>query len=378
MNELLTMEYYIGGIIYLVVSSIILYPFLNFLIEKVTASRWLQRICYISILIIGWYLLYSRQNDLLFFILMGAISISFLFYQVLADRLCCMKKRWRACIEIIQVAILLFGSLYIVAYMGDFRLADLITGQLPDGGYTFIPGYLDDMILISIVSTCLLIGSKYIYLYFIENEQKKKQQKIKDALLQKELVQAQLDALHAKINPHFLYNSLNTIAGLALVDGEKTRQMALALSRFFRYSINKEQTNLIRVIEEIEMVKTYLDIEKIRFGEQLNYSVEIAAGCDDLLIPRMLLQPLVENCVKHGWKGELKPILIEIQIKKENSQLVLSIKDNGAPFPAEFVPGYGFKNINDKLELLFPEHHKFEILTKPEKEVRIAIMGIAK
>ena len=83
-----------------------------------------------------------------------------------------------------------------------------------------------------------------------------------------------------KINPHFLYNSLNTIAGLALVDGEKTRQMALALSRFFRYSINKEQTNLICVSEEIEMINTYLDIEKIRFGNQLDYKIECDTECE--------------------------------------------------------------------------------------------------
>ena len=377
MNEQLTMDYYMGGIICLVVTSIILYPFLNFLIEKVTTSRWLQRICYISILITGWYLLYSRQNDPLFFTLMGTIIASYLIYKVVSDKLCKIKRYWRAIIEFIPIASLLFGTLLLVAHLGNFPIAKHIIERFPDGSYSFFPGYLDDMLTISVLSSCALLISKYIYLYYIENEQKKKQQKLKEALLQKELVQAQLDALHAKINPHFLYNSLNTIAGLALVDGEKTRQMALALSRFFRYSINKEQTNLIRVVEEIEMVKTYLEIEKIRFGEQLNYSVEISAGCDDLLIPRMLLQPLAENCVKHGWKGELKPILIEIQIKKEDSQLVLSIKDTGAPFPSEFVPGYGFKNINDKLELLFPEHHKFEIRTEPEKEVRIAIMGIA-
>ena len=130
------------------------------------------------------------------------------------------------------------------------------------------------MLETTVIFSIILIASRYFYTYLLEKAEEKKQRKIKETILEKELIHAQLEALHAKINPHFLYNSLNTIAGLALVDGEKTRQMALALSRFFRYSINKEQTNLICVSEEIEMINTYLDIEKIRFGNQLDYKIE--------------------------------------------------------------------------------------------------------
>lgn len=373
MNNLPTMQFYINGMGYMAIAGIIIYPFFSYLIGKMSLNKWFDRISSILILLGGWYLFYNPFHNQTSNVFTGALFVSFIVYHLITDRLQKRKKAGSALIEMTLTTGLLFGTLYAVAWVADLPVGKQIIEKLADGSFTFFPGNFEEMLTASAGFSILLIASKYLHNYLFEQAEKKRQKKIKETILQKELVQAQLDALHAKINPHFLYNSLNTIAGLALVDGEKTRQMALALSRFFRYSINKEQTNLVRVTEETEMIKTYLDIERIRFGEQLAYTIDTQKECEDQLIPRMLLQPLIENCVKHGRNGEQNSILIQIRIKKEEDKLILSIKDNGAPFPVEFIPGYGLKSTYDKLDLLFPKCHEIEIIPQPEKEIRITI-----
>jgi LytS/YehU family sensor histidine kinase len=191
--------------------------------------------------------------------------------------------------------------------------------------------------------------------------------------LKEQLTKAQLDTLHAKVNPHFLYNSLNSIAGLALTDGQKTQQMAVSLSKFFRYSINHEEDNLVTVSEELEMVETYLNIEQIRFEERLNFEVIKAPGTEGKKIPRFILQPLVENSVKHGMKGNEDNLFIRVQTQMEGQKLSLSVEDDGKPFGDEFVPGYGLKSIYDKLDILFPEKYEVALYNEPVKRVRILI-----
>jgi len=202
---------------------------------------------------------------------------------------------------------------------------------------------------------------------------KKKAKELETLKLKDQLMQAQLDALHAKINPHFLYNSLNSIAGLALIDGHKTRKMAISLSKFFRYSINRENSNLTTVKEEMEMAETYLEIERVRFEERLNYEIHIEPGLEAFKIPRFILQPLVENSVKHGLRGDLRELFIRIHASYEGKKLSLSVQDNGLPFAENFEPGYGLKSVYDKLDLLFPGKYEVALYNNPEKQVRIII-----
>lgn len=373
MNNGLTMGYYMEGVIFIIITAIITYPFLSFILKKLSSNIWLNRISFILILLGGMTIFTEKYNDPISNKLIVALFSSYILFHLITDQLSQINKAWKVILEILLTSGLLMGSLTIVALAGNYRITKLITERFPDGSYSFTPGHYDEMLGISVIYSIILIASKYFYTYMLEKTEEKKQLKIKETILEKELIHAQLEALHAKINPHFLYNSLNTIAGLALVDGEKTRQMALALSHFYRYSINKEQTNLICVSEEIEMINTYLDIEKIRFGSQLDYKIECETECKKELIPRMLLQPLVENSIKHGWNVEQNSILIQIVIKKDNNRLIISIKDSGAPFKPDFIPGYGLQSTYDKLELLFPNNHDLSIISHPEKEVRIII-----
>lgn len=184
---------------------------------------------------------------------------------------------------------------------------------------------------------------------------------------------AQLALLESRLNPHFLYNSLNSIAALAMVDGRKTKEMTIALSKLLRFSLNYTGSKYATVREEITMAETYLAIERIRFGEKLRCEISVAEGLDKYLIPRFMLQPLIENCIKHGFHNPAEGNLIRIDVTKENSELVISVRDNGLPFPEQLVPGYGLKNIKDKLTLLLPGNHDLEISNAPEKAVKIVI-----
>lgn len=184
--------------------------------------------------------------------------------------------------------------------------------------------------------------------------------------------QAELAALQSKINPHFLYNSLNSIASLIHEDPNKAESMTLKLSKLFRYSINQNQEDLVMVKEEMEIVTTYLDIEKIRFEDRINFTVDVDEELQYAKIPRFLIQPLVENALKHGLKDVIDEAQLAISIKKTD-KLVISISDNGIPFPDELDIGYGLQSTYDKLTLLYNDKYEVQITNLPVKQIRIKL-----
>ncbi len=184
---------------------------------------------------------------------------------------------------------------------------------------------------------------------------------------------AELNALHSRINPHFLYNSLNSIAGLAHENADQTEHMALSLSKLFRYSINKEQSDWTTFKEELEMVRIYLDVEKVRFGDRLTYSVNISKELEVHNIPRFIIQPLVENAVKHGISNLVEGGEIEVSITKEGSSILITVSDSGYPFPADLIPGFGLQSIYDKLEILYSNRFEMSFLNAPVKQVKLKL-----
>ena len=228
--------------------------------------------------------------------------------------------------------------------------------------------------------TGLITGLIYISMNYVELERKKKlsEKELEVTKLMALKTKAELDALHSKINPHFLYNALNSIADLAVTDGKKARKMTIALADLFRYSINYAQNNYSTINDEVAMTEVYLQIEKIRFEDQLNYSVSMDDAIGHYLVPRFLLQPMVENAVKHGLKATGKMSEIFLEIKKNEEGLIINIVDNGPLFPADLVPGYGVKSVFDKLDLLFPDQYEIHFSKEPRKQVSIHIHKLMK
>jgi sensor histidine kinase YesM len=185
--------------------------------------------------------------------------------------------------------------------------------------------------------------------------------------------QAELQSLRSKINPHFLYNSLNSIASLALTDPKKTEQMALSLSDFYRYSINREQKQMNTISDELQAIKTYLEIEKVRFGDRLNFTITCPESMQTIEIPQLLIQPLVENAVKHGISGIVEKGEINITVYQENRSLKIRVADNGPEFSDGPLTGFGIRNTNERLDLLYGNKASINWENGKEKFIEITL-----
>jgi two-component system, LytTR family, sensor kinase len=223
-------------------------------------------------------------------------------------------------------------------------------------------------------------GIVYSVINYLDIERKRKfsEKELELSLLRELKTKAELDALHSKINPHFLYNALNSIADLAITDGKKARKMTVALADLFRYSINYSDHNYSSIKDEVEMAEVYLLIEKIRFEDKLTYSLNVDNELKHYLVPRFVLQPVVENAVKHGLKATGKMTEIVVEVKKSEQGLQLIVADNGPLFPQELSPGYGVKSMFDKLDLLFPGQYEVHYSNEPRKQVSIHIQKLMK
>lgn len=194
--------------------------------------------------------------------------------------------------------------------------------------------------------------------------------------LEKLKTTAELDALQARVNPHFLYNSLNSIASLVHEDPDKAEEMILLLSKLFRYTTGRKNSDYFdNIAHELEMVQTYLQVEKVRFGDRLHFQVEVSdPQLNEFCVPKFILQPIVENAIKHGVAKLAKQGCIRVCIYEEEEWLYLCVYDNGPPFPDAIESGYGMKSILDKLKLLYGEDARLELKNEPEKSVNISIL----
>jgi two-component system LytT family sensor kinase len=237
-----------------------------------------------------------------------------------------------------------------------------------------------DLTLIFNFYTGCMTGLIYITMNYVDLERQKKlsEKELEVARLQQLKTKAELEALHSKINPHFLYNALNSIADLSITDGKKARKMTIALADLFRFSLNYSNNNFSTVKDEVEMAEVYLEIEKIRFEDKLNYCIDVDEELNYYLVPRFILQPIVENAVKHGLKATGRLIRIDLEIKKIENGLVIMVADTGPQFPGEVNAGIGIKSIFDKLDLLFPGAYEFHFINQPRKQVSLSLKKLIK
>lgn len=233
---------------------------------------------------------------------------------------------------------------------------------------------IDHLALTKLLDISIIAILRVLYNFINYRIQSMVNQKDVEIAKMKELKnQAELNALHSRINPHFLYNSLNSIASLAHIDADKTENMATGLSELFRYSINKENKTFVTVAEELEMVKKYLEIEKNRFGDKLVYEIDADESTCEKQIPKFLIQPLVENAIKHGLSKIKSTGKVSIEVKQAEKDLIITIADNGPDFPAEPVSGYGLQNLHDKLDIIFGNDARINWENGENKHIRIIL-----
>ncbi len=165
---------------------------------------------------------------------------------------------------------------------------------------------------------------------------------------------AELKALRAKLHPHFLFNSLNSIAALTAIDPERAREMCIHLSDFLRHSLSFSNKREIRLKEELDLVRAYLAVEQIRFSEKMTVRENIEDGADACIVPPLLLQPLAENAVKYGVAGMAKDGYIDLRVTKLDARLQIRIENPvDAARPKSRGTGHGLAIVRERLTNLF-------------------------
>jgi two-component system LytT family sensor kinase len=184
------------------------------------------------------------------------------------------------------------------------------------------------------------------------------------------VVRARLQALSSQINPHFLFNTLNSIASATRTDPEVARRLIRKLSAILR-KLLQDQEHFIPLKEELEFIDSYLDIESVRFGRgKLAVEKEVESEALDSYVPSMIVQPLVENAVKHGIASRLEGGRIIIRARRGLGSAIIEIEDNGNGFAPMEEPseghGIGLNNVNERLQVIYGEQCKLEISGAPE------------
>ena len=160
--------------------------------------------------------------------------------------------------------------------------------------------------------------------------------------------------LRSQINPHFLFNSLNSVSSLTITDPEKARDMVIKLSEFMRYALSKKDEQPVSLRSELENLRLYLDIEKVRFGDKLSTEEYIDENCFEIKMPVLLLQPLYENAIKHGVYECTESVRITTVAKIINGHVEIIISNNYDTTPSSRKgTGTGLLNVARRLELFY-------------------------
>lgn len=195
------------------------------------------------------------------------------------------------------------------------------------------------------------------------------------AKLEKALQEADFRLLQSKINPHFLFNTLNTIAQMAYIEGaEKAAGLVWSLSDLLRFTLRRTE-ELIPLHEEIKMLRNYLDIQQSRFGERLNVVIDIEPGLENVSVPCLLLQPLVENAIIHGFELSTARGLIKVAAGREGDRLACRIEDNGLGFDPQATgqAGIGLSSVRNRLQYYFKDNYRFAIDSQPGRGTTVTL-----
>ena len=283
----------------------------------------------------------------------------------LARRFRLDDSEWRTAVAIHLLASVLFTAVHIglSSWFTDY----VLTSAAPP--VSFFRNLARPLTIYFVLDTLFywaLVGGYYAFDYgrrLRERERTAAELALKTSRLETSLSRANLEALRMQLNPHFLFNTLNTISVLAL-KGEKQRvvRMINRLSDLLRLSLeNSRQT--ITLAEEIDFLQRYLEIEQVRFRDRLTVRFDVPENLLDAEVPSLLLQPLVENAVLHGVNQQLDGGVIEIAARRELGRMILTVRDSGPGFPADQIcngTGVGLGNTAARLEQLYGLDHELQ------------------
>ena len=213
----------------------------------------------------------------------------------------------------------------------------------------------------------------YFLVNFIENYRK---EEIKNLRYEASMNEIELNNLKSQLNPHFMFNAMNSIRALIDENPEKAKQALTQFSNILRNALQMGKTKLVSFAQEIQLVKDYLDVESIRYEERLHVTYSIDETSNEFKVPPMMLQTLVENAIKHGISKYSKGGFIHLKSIKENGNLRIEITNTGVleKNNSSSSSGYGINNTEQRLHLIFGDTAKFSIEQTGENEVKCVLI----
>ena len=195
---------------------------------------------------------------------------------------------------------------------------------------------------------------------------------MKAARLQSDLARAELAALRGQLHPHFLFNSFNALATLVRQQkNDQAVEIIAQLSELLRLAIDRTGLQEVPLVQELDFIRRYLEIERLRYGEKLVVKFEVEPAAQDALVPNIVLQPLVENAIKHGISLRTNPGVVQVAAQRASERLRITITDDGsegqaAPPSSRKGPGIGLANSRAQLDKLYGADYRLEMLKRPE------------
>ncbi|MEL6656310.1 MAG: histidine kinase [Bacteroidota bacterium] len=221
----------------------------------------------------------------------------------------------------------------------------------------------------------LIVAVTYTYYYVRRDNEHQLQQ----SQLETKVLQARMKMLRSQLHPHFLFNTLNSINSLMDIDVKKAQVMIVDLADLLRKVLDWKDTQKVPLKDELQLLQRYVDIEKMRFSEDLSVNWSIAKDVQDVKVPALLLQPLVENAIHHGFSSAHLHLEITIEAQRENGHLLLRVSDNGQGFREEdqaqiFDLGTGLQNTKERLATMYGDAYRFSVInTHPGVVSEVAI-----
>lgn len=245
--------------------------------------------------------------------------------------------------------------------------------------HLFIRDLYQSDILFNLPTGFMSYGIFMLIGHVVDYYRRYQREELRASQLKTQLAQAQLQALQMQLQPHFLFNTLNSISALLDEDVDAADEMLARLGDFLRMTLQNSGAQQVTLQEEMEFLRCYLEIERVRFQDRLTVSFDIAPEALDALVPNLILQPLVENAIHHGIVMQAGPGRIEICAAHLNGALVLQVKDNGpglAPVPdasGKLHGGVGLANTRARLEQYYGTTQRFEMVDAREGGLQVIL-----
>lgn len=212
--------------------------------------------------------------------------------------------------------------------------------------------------------------------YVVSYYQRLRERELRTSLLQSQLEKARLQSLKSQLQPHFLFNTLNSISALMLTNVEAADRMITRLGDLLRISLESAGTQMTTLSRELEFVSCYIEIEKVRFEERLKVTIDVAPETLDATVPHLLLQPLVDNAIKHGISRLVSGGEIRISATQDDADLHIEVRDNGPGFkdPVHSPSGgVGLRITRERLETIYGQEQSVELQSLPEGGVAVRV-----